>query len=122
MRRRSIVLSALSGAVAAMMVARERGAAQVATPAPVMEPATHPMVGAWKWANDPSDPHQESFAIFHADGTYVEVVGKETGIGVWQPTSASSAALTAYYQDLVPETVEVEPSRTTVQASIYLDA
>lgn len=122
MRRRSVVLSVISGALTSVVASRQQPAAQEATPTSLSDLAAHPIVGAWKWTNDPSDVHPESFAIFHADGTYVEAVGKETGIGVWQSAGPESAVLTAYFQDLVPETVEVEPGRTTVQATIDLDA
>lgn len=122
MRRRSVVLSTISGALTSGVAFHQSSTAQEATPASLSDLALHPMVGAWKWTNDPSDVHPESFAVFHADGTYVEVVGTETGIGVWQPAGSARAVLTAYFQDLVPETVEVEPGRTTVQAVIELDA
>ena len=122
MRRRSVVLCVITGALTSAMALRQPAAAQDATPVSSPDRATHPMVGAWKWTNDPSDAPPESFAISHADGTYVEVVGIETGIGVWQPTGPERVDLTAYFQDLVPETVEVEPGRTTVQATINLDA
>lgn len=122
MHRRSVLLVAISSALTSVMARAQPSAAQEATPASPTDLALHPIVGAWKWKNDPLQGQPESFAIFHADGTYVEVVGKETGIGVWQPAGPHRVALTAYFQDLVPETVEVEPGRTTVQASVDLNA
>lgn len=121
MRRRSVMRSAITGALTAAIAFQQPSAAQDATPATALDRAQHPIVGAWKWTNDPSDPHPESFAIFHPDGTYIEVIGIETGIGVWQPAGPERVDLTAYFQDLDSTTVEVEPGRTTVQATIELD-
>lgn len=120
MRRRSVVLSAITSAVTSAITLYQPSAAQNANPAPAMDLPPHPLVGAWKWSNDPSDPHPESFAIFHADGTYVESIANNTGIGVWQPTGPQSAMLTAYFQDVDSTTAEVEYGRTTAQATIEL--
>src|SRR5215218_7449070 len=93
----SVVVMLLVGVVAAL----GRGAtAQEATPdtaadvdqpdAPVM--ATHPLVGTWRWDNDPADPADDSYGIFAADGSYLEVTtGVGTGIGSWDPTGDRTA-------------------------------
>ena len=63
--------------------------------------AGHPVVGAWFWENSSTDPFDDSFAIFHADGTYVEetpYIG--TGIGVWEATGERSADLIIVFQDI----------------------
>ena len=51
--------------------------AQSATPSATME---HPVVGAWWTANNAPGPGVETaYAVFHADGTYLEV---DPNIGV----------------------------------------
>lgn len=121
MHRRSVLLSVLSGALTSVVASRQRTSAQEATPVSPTDLAAHPIVGAWKWTNDPSDPHPESFAIFHADGTYVESIANNTGIGVWQPTGPQGAMVTAYFQDMDSTTAEVDYGRTTMQGTITLE-
>ena len=61
----------------------------------------HPVVGAWFWQNISDDPFDDSYAIFGADGTYVEetpYIG--AGIGAWQSTGPGSAELVIVYQDI----------------------
>lgn len=63
--------------------------------------AGHPVVGAWFWQNISTDPFDDSFGIFHADGTYVEetpYVG--TGIGAWEATGERSVDLIIVFQDI----------------------
>ena len=64
--------------------------AQEATPTAM---AGHPVIGAWRFDTNVDDPaNPPSYAIFHADGTYMEFhpsVG--TGIGVWEPTGERTA-------------------------------
>ena len=63
--------------------------------------AGHPVVGGWYWENSSTDPFDDSFAVFHADGTYVEetpYIG--TGIGVWEATGERSADLIIVFQDI----------------------
>ena len=75
------------------------------------EPTTaeHPIVGAWEWDNDPANPGTDiSYAIFHDDGTYVEVNSDGSiNIGAWEPTGERTADLTARTQILDPETDEM---------------
>ena len=62
--------------------------------------------------------------IFHADGTYTEVLPTGSVLfGVWQPTGERTAALTLYENSLMDErlvqaegrfTVEVDASGTTI--------
>lgn len=63
--------------------------------------AGSPLVGAWFWENSSADPFDDSYAVFHADGTYVEetpYIG--TGIGVWEATGERSADLIIVFQDI----------------------
>lgn len=107
MRRRSVLISAVSGALTGALAASRTTTAQEATPS---ARANHPIVGAWL-VMDPSDPLNARPAIFAADGTmmvgYVPsytdpergVVLQGTAIGVWEPTGERSVHLT-YVQAL----------------------
>ena len=63
--------------------------------------AQHPIVGGWRFENVVEAGQGEfvSYALFHADGTYVEVEpdGKVV-VGVWQLTGARSADVTFFVQ------------------------
>ena len=82
-------------------------AAQDATPA---AQANHSIVGTWHWDNDPADPADDSYGIFHADGTYLEVTKTTnvgTGIGAWKATGDHSVDVLTIFQDIDPsETFE----------------
>jgi hypothetical protein len=108
MRRRSVLLSAVSGVVTGALAISRSTTAQEATPSAM---ANHPIVGAWL-VMDPSDPLNTRPAIFAADGTmtigYVPascrepergVVLQGTAIGVWEPTGERGVHLT-YVQSL----------------------
>jgi hypothetical protein len=70
--------------VALAATARSAAAQDAAT-----EMAKHPIVGGWKGINAPIDPIATTYALFHADGTNLEVtVGAGTGVGVWRATGA----------------------------------
>jgi hypothetical protein len=95
--------------------------AQDATPAARAE---HPVVGSWWSANDAPGPGvQTAAAIFHADGTYLEVdpnIG--VGVGVWQGTGERTADLIAVYQDIDPDPAVAAPGTVTVRKSVEVDA
>ncbi len=107
MRRRSVLLAAVSGALTGALAVRRTTTAQEATPS---ARANHPIIGAWLVMN-PSDPLNSRPAIFAADGTltvaYVPsytdpergVVLQGPAIGVWEPTGERSVHLT-YVQTL----------------------
>lgn len=108
MRRRSVLLSAVSGALTGALAASRTTAAQEVTPSAL---ANHPIVGAWLVMN-PSDPLNTRPALFAADGTltvgYVpasyreperSVLLQRTAIGVWEPSGERSVHLT-YVQAL----------------------
>jgi hypothetical protein len=102
MRRRSVLLSAVSGALTGALAVRRTTMAREVTPSAM---ANHPIVGAWL-VMDPGDPPNTRPAIFAADGTltvaYVAsstdpergVVLQGTAIGVWEPTGERSVHLT----------------------------
>ncbi len=108
MRRRSVLLSAVSGALTGALAVRRTTTAQEATPSAM---ANHPIVGAWLVMN-PSDPLNTRPANFAPDGTltvgYVpasylqperSVILQGTAVGVWEPTGDRSVHLT-YVQAL----------------------
>jgi hypothetical protein len=107
MRRRAVLLSAVSGVLTGALAASRTITAQEATPSAM---ANHPIVGAWLVMN-PSDPLNTRPAIFAADGTFTVgyipsytdaergVVLQGTAIGVWEPTGERSVHLT-YVQAL----------------------
>jgi hypothetical protein len=63
--------------------------------------AGHPIVGLWSWDLAHMNPTgARSYAIFHADGAYVEANPfLNTGVGVWQATGERTADLLIYYHD-----------------------
>ena len=103
MRRRSVLLSAVSGALTGALAITRSTTAQEAAPSAM---ANHPVVGAWL-VMDPGDPQNARPANFAADGTltigyvptgYLQpergVVVQGTAIGVWEPTGERSVHLT----------------------------
>jgi hypothetical protein len=59
------------------------------------EPSTapHPLVGAWLMV-DASDPEAPFAASFSSDGIYQDSDPEGAGLGAWEPTGPTSAALT----------------------------
>ena len=122
----SVVAVALVGVVAAG--ARPDAVAQDATPAggsgAHAATAEHPVVGAWWSSNDAPGPGvNTAYAVFHADGTYLEVdpnIG--VGVGVWRATGERSAELTYVFQDIDPEPAATAPGTVTVRQSVEVDA
>jgi hypothetical protein len=59
------------------------------------EMTTHPIIGAWFQQNDPNNPADVDYVVFHGDGTYngVHPIAGPT-IGVWQPTDEGRVDLT----------------------------
>ncbi|MBW3634164.1 MAG: beta-lactamase family protein [Chloroflexi bacterium] len=91
-----------------------------ATPAAQVE---HPVVGSWWSANDAPGPGvQTATAIFHADGTYLEVdpnIG--VGVGAWTATGAWTADLIAVYQDIDPHPAVAAQGTVTVRKTVEVD-
>src|SRR5687767_10492027 len=100
---RRAVLRGIGGAgLAALFATRwASAAAQDATPVAM---AGHPVVGAWRWTNNPGTEHEFfSFAIFVADGTYVET-GEDSFVivGEWRATGEQTAELVIIPGQKVP--------------------
>ena len=118
----ALVLVLVIGAIAAL---GRSTTAQEATPdtAAMMATATHPLVGAWQWSNNPDDPNASvTYAIFHADGTYTEYdpnIG--VGIGVWRPTGERTGDLTIVFQDIDPAPEVAAPGWVSFWIAIEVD-
>lgn len=60
-------------------------------------PSPHPAVGGWHVTSDPTDPLLSLLTtVLMADGTLVNITGGDTSptVGVWAPTSETTADLT----------------------------
>ena len=77
--------------------------------------ASHPAVGAWIVDADPEDPlNALGLAILTADGTAIGTTGEgTTAIGVWAPTSDTTA-------DVTFTGVTNGPAYVTVRASVQV--
>ena len=95
-------------------------AAQEVTPA-AMRAAEHPVVGAWRWNNAPEDLLPYAYAIFHDDGTYHEVAGQDTGIGVWQATGERTAEIGYLFQELDPSPAACEPGTAILRTAVEVN-
>lgn len=103
MRRLIISLSVVVVVLLGLVATMDRSArAQETTPAAMAE---HPVVGGWRLENINEDGTIViSYAVFHADGTYVEAFGEGAPlIGVWKPTGAHTADLTLFAADVDPD-------------------
>ncbi len=88
----------------------------------------HPLVGAWWWENIADDPFDDSYAVFGADGTYVEettYIG--AGIGSWDASGERMAELIIVFQDteggLDPNQPEAfVPGTVTLWLTLEVDA
>jgi hypothetical protein len=98
--------------------------AQEATPGAKAAMATHPIVGTWRWDNDPADPADDSYGIFAADGSYLEVTKPTNvgvGIGSWVPTGDRTADVITIFQDVDPSET-FEPGTATFLMAATVDA
>ena len=118
MRRAGTLVSVLALALIGVgVLAWSPGLAQDGTPVPT---AGHPIVGAWVLDpdDDPSSP--PATAIFHDDGSYIEVdADGSTGIGSWEATGPTTADVTFMYHFLDDGGVS---SSITVWATVTVDA
>jgi hypothetical protein len=116
MRRFALLLFVVVLLSSAVVLSRPSASAQEATPPGMAAMAEHPVVGHWRYENVLGDLTFPSYAIFHADGTYVEALPNGAFLlGLWQPTGERTADLTyhnTYFID--PMAVEGE-GRVTVE-------
>src|SRR5215204_36903 len=103
MRRLTLSLSLALVVLFSLGVSGRSTHAQDATPDPtaMMAMATHPVVGTWEMTGQITEDNTFPFlAIFHGDGTYMEIYPWGTIItGVWRHTGERTAEATAvsYY-------------------------
>jgi hypothetical protein len=94
MRRFSMLLSVvvvvlLRGTV---MLSPLPAAAQEATPTGMAAMAEHPVVGTWELTGELGDDTFPYLAMFHGDGTYIEIYPwGPIFFGVWKPTGERTA-------------------------------
>lgn len=84
--------------------------------------ASSPLIGAWQWVNESPDPYDDTYAIFHADGTYVEVVGPDTVIGSWRMTGERTADAISFNQDVDPFDFSFNPGTLITRMAVEIDA
>jgi hypothetical protein len=122
-RRLVVLATVIAVALVGMVVVGVRPAA-IAGDATPSATAEHPVVGAWWTANDAPGPGvATAYALFHADGTYLEVdpnIG--VGVGVWRATGERSAELTYVFQDIDPEPATTAPGTVTVRQAVTVEA
>jgi hypothetical protein len=118
-----VVASIIAATLVGIVVFGNRPAA-IAEESTPTDMADHPVIGAWWTANDAPGPGVETaYALFHADGTYLEVdpnIG--VGVGVWRATDERSAELSYVFQDIDPEPATTAPGTVTVRQSVAVDA
>jgi hypothetical protein len=118
MRRVSVFLSAavvvfLSSVV---VLSRPPAAAQEATPAGMVDMATHPVVGTWELSSELPDFSFPLLAIFHADGTYLErYPWGAVFFGVWKPTGERTAEGTVVAHEFIDDRLARGEGRFTVE-------
>ena len=119
MRRFAVLLSVVVIVLlsSAVVLSRPPAGAQEATPSGTADMASHPVVGGWRLTVDLGGGlTSPDLQIFHADGTYTEVL--PTGdvlVGVWQPTGERTATLTLYENYLMEDRLVQAEGRFTVE-------
>jgi hypothetical protein len=80
--------------------------------------ASHPLVGGWKVNNSPfvGDESFPSVALFHADGTYSEVLPWGAVLHcVWEPTGERTANMTFLLNDIIDDEIVEGEGRATIE-------
>ncbi|MDQ3694772.1 MAG: nuclear transport factor 2 family protein [Chloroflexota bacterium] len=89
--------------------------------AAVAQEDAHPLVGTWRWENDPADLADDSFGTFHADGGYIEVTANVgTALGAWEAAGERAGDIIFVFQDVDPS-LEYAPGFGTFQLAAELD-
>jgi hypothetical protein len=101
----------------AVLLSRPPAVAQEATPSALAAVATHPVTGAWTLVNKAADSSvYPSVAVFHPDGTYLEVLPWGSPLlGVWQPTGERTAVVTQVVNYLVDDRLVQGHGRAEVE-------
>lgn len=103
----------------ALLHPRPSAGAQEATPAAMLSLATHPVVGTWTLLTTTADGTvYPSVAVFHPDGTYLEVLPWGSPLlGVWAPSGARSAVVTQVVTALVKDRLLLGQGRAEVEVA-----
>jgi hypothetical protein len=122
MRRFGLLLSVVAVLLFGVFTGMGKGAtAQEATPdtTAMMAMATHPVVGGWRLTNSSFTGDDDSFpsvAVFHADGTYTEVLPwGAVLVGVWEPTGEHTANLLFLLNDIIDDKIVQGEGRTRLE-------
>jgi hypothetical protein len=109
----SVVVVLLSSSV---VLSQPPAAAQQATPASTAATATHPLAGTWTIVTDLGEDTFPSVAIFHADGTYTEVLPwGPVLMGAWAPTGERTAVVTLVLNELQDDKLWQGQGRATAE-------
>ena len=100
--------------------------AQEATPdtTTMMAMTTHPLVGTWRWDNDPAVLDDDSYGIFTTGGSYLEVTRPDNagvGVGAWTPTGERTADVITVFID-ADASEAFAPGTGTFLMSVTVDA
>ena len=118
MRRISLITSLVSLALLVALLGGSWSSQTIAQDATPMAVNDHPLVGAWLIDVDTANPENPmSLATFSSDGIYTQHDPDGTdGVGAWEATGESTAALTFIEQFTVDDAGTVV--RTTIRVEI----
>jgi hypothetical protein len=118
MRRFDLLLSVIAIAVLGLVAGtiQPPAAAQEATPTGMAAMADHPVVGVWDSTSELAGNTFSFLAIFHGDGTYMEIYPWGTMItGVWRPTGERTAEATAVVYEYIDDRLARGEARFTAE-------
>ena len=120
MRRRSVVLSAVSGVLTSTLAVRRSASAQDATPSAM---AHHPIVGLWSGsATVGTTPGPRSITAFHGDGTLTSLNSfGGTGVGAWQASGERAVQLVLTFYNIAQVAGEFVEGTVTVRGVWTVD-
>jgi hypothetical protein len=116
MRRLFVLLFAVSLLSSAVTISLSPTAAQDASPTGMAATTAHPVVGVWDSTGGLEGETFPFLAIFHADGTYMEIYPWGTILmGVWRPTGERTAEATAVTYELIDDRMARGEARFTAE-------
>lgn len=78
--------------------------------------ASHPVAGTWTFVNEEGEDAYPSVAIFHPDGSYIEILPWRTLLmGVWEPTGERTATVTQVLNEIYDEKLEQGQGRGALE-------
>ena len=120
MRRRSVLASAVSGALAGAFTISRSTTAQEATPSAM---ANHPIVGLWSGsATVGTTAGPRSITAFHGDGTLTSLNSfGGTGVGAWRASGERSVQMVVTFYNIAQVAGEFEEGTVTVRGVLTVD-